>query len=101
MKINPGSRVKATLTTTTTFDPRGSTVELAIDGTWHPATWQGDPTVTGGKWTQSAVTTEWLAGTAAATTGDVTLTPGRHVTRGRLTNGGQVVVFDTAPIDVG
>ena len=100
MKINPGSRVKLTLTTEATFDPTGSTIELSVDGVWHPATWLGTPTATGSKWTQSAETTEWFAGPVATANGAVVLATGRRSTEGRLTNGGQVIAFATDPIDV-
>lgn len=101
MNFDRASRAQLTLHVRTSFDPTGSEVELAVDGTWYPATWQGVPSrnPAGTEWTQSAVTVGYFAGPAGGG-GATTLTPGRHTTRTRVTTGTQVIVADSSVIDV-
>lgn len=102
MKFDAGTRTRLLVTMTLDFDPTGSTVEVKVDDTWHAATWQGTPTNTGGKWTQTARTTDYFAGPEVAAPGGAVVlaaTP-RHTTQTRVTSGTDVIVADSTPIDV-
>ena len=99
MKLNPASRSRLLIDVTLDFDPTGSTVEVSVDGTWYPATWQGTVTASMGKWTQTARTTGFFAGPTATPAGAVVLALGRHPTRTRVT-GTDTLVNESTPIDV-
>ena len=108
MKLNPSTRARLIADVTLDFDPTGSTVEVAVDGTWYPASWQGTAVkravfvngATVDRWTQTARTTGFFAGPTATPAGAVVLaaTP-RHQTQVRVT-GTDVLVNDSTPIDV-
>lgn len=101
MKFAAGTRTRLLVTMTLDFDPTGSTVEVSVDGTWHAASWQGSPTNAGGKWTQTARTTDYFAGPDVASPGGATaLTLGRHPTQTRVTSGTDIITADATPIDV-
>lgn len=100
MKFDAGTRTRLTARMTLDFDPTGSTVEVKVDGTWYPATWQGDPVQSGGKWTQTARTIGYFAGPEAELIEAVRLSGGRHLTQTRVTSGADVIVADSSPIDV-
>ena len=108
MKLNPSTRARLIADITLDFDPTGSTVEVNVDGTWYPASWQGTAVkrsvfangVTADRWTQTARTTGYFAGPTATPAGAVVLaaTP-RHTTKVRVT-GTDTLVNDSTPIDV-
>lgn len=100
MKLNPATRTRVLADMTLDIDPTGSTIELKVDGTWHPAEWQGAPVVTAGKWKQTARTTGYFAGPDAVAAGATVLTAGRHLTKTRVTSGADILVADADPIDV-
>lgn len=87
-----------------TFDPATATIELKIDTTWYPAEWTAAATVTGTApnqvWTRAARTTGYFAGPNAVASGATVLTAGRHLTETRVTNGGDIIVEASSPIDV-
>jgi hypothetical protein len=102
MNFPRGTRTKIFEDMTLDVDPTGSTVELAVDGTWYPAAWQGSAVQSGSKWTQTALTTGYFAGPDAVASGATVLTAGRHLTTTRVTlAAGDVLVHDSSPIDVG
>lgn len=118
MKFDAGTRTRLLATMTLDFDPTGSTVEVKVDATWYPATWQGAPVETQVRdertgqtkdaWTQTARTTGYFAGPeVAAPAGAVVLSAtagspaGRHLTQTRVTSGSDIIVADASPIDVG
>lgn len=76
-----------------TMDPTGSTVTVEIDGVSHAMTWQGSPVQSGSTWTQTARSTEKLAGsTVTAGAGLVSLTAGTHTLKPIVTTAdGQIV----------
>lgn len=103
MRIDNDSRVMIWWDAELTFDPAGSTVALKVNGVTHAMTWQGTPSGSGTKWTQTARTTAAFIGSSRVVTGsDVALTVGRHVGEPVVTLAdGQVVpCYPTIPIDV-
>lgn len=104
MKFDAATRTRLLATMTLDFDPTGSTVEVKVDGTWYPATWQGTPTQSGGTWTQTARTTDYFAGPEIASPAGaivLTATPTpRHLTQTRVTSGGDIITADSTPLDV-
>lgn len=107
MHFDRGTRTRLFADMTLDIDPAGSTVELQVDGTWYPATWQGSAVHTAAtgntreKWKQTALTTGYFAGPEhAAPAGAVVLTLGRHGTRTRVVSGGDTLVHDSSPVDV-
>ena len=109
MKLNPASRARLLIDVTLDVDPTGSTVEVQVDGgSWSAATWQGSPvqrnvfangaTVT--RWTQTARTTGYFAGSDATAAGATVLAAGRHLTKTRVVVGGDTLVNNSTPIDV-
>ena len=108
MKLHPSTRARLIADVTLDFDPTGSTVEVAVDGTWYPASWVGSPVQrnvsVGGaivaRWTQTARTTGFFAGPTATPAGAVVLAAGRRSTKVRVT-GTDTLVNDSTPIDVG
>lgn len=97
MNFDAATRTKIYVDMDLSYDPTGTTVELNIDGTWYPATWQGSPTPIGSKWTQTALTTGYFAGPAVdagTVAGATVLAAGNHVTETRVTGGGQVITAD-------
>lgn len=100
MKFDAGTRTRITATMTLDFDPTATTIEVKVGPTWYPATWQGTPVTSGGKWTQAARTTTYFAGAEADPAGAVVLPATRHLTQTRVTSGTDVIVADTEPIDV-
>lgn len=76
-----------------TSTPAGSTVTFELDGTSKPMTWQGSPVQVGTRWTQTARSTDKLAGsTVTAGAGLVVLTSGKHTVKPLVVlSDGQVV----------
>ncbi len=104
MKYDAGTRTRLLVNMTLDFDPTGSTVEVKVDDTWYPATWQGSPTQDGSTWKQTARTTGYFAGPEVASPGGAVVlaaTPSaRHETQTRITSGSDVITADSTPIDV-
>lgn len=100
MKFDAGTRTRILATMSLDFDPTGSTVEVKVDSTWYPATWQGTATQSGGTWTQIARTTAYFAGPEATLGPANLLALGRHVTQTRVTSGTDIITADSDPIDV-
>lgn len=100
MRFDAGTRTRLLATMTLDFDPTGSTVEVKVGATWFPATWQGSPVQSGGKWTQTARTTAYFSGPDADSSGATALTAGRHLTQTRVTSGTDIIADDSDPIDV-
>jgi hypothetical protein len=104
MRFDAGTRTRIIATIELDFDPTGSTVEVAINGTWYPATWQGTPVSSAGKWTQAARTTGYFAGpevAAGSVAGATVLAVGVHPTQTRVTSGSDIIVADANDIGVG
>ncbi len=104
MKFDNETRTRLIVTVTTDFDPADATLEVGVDGTWHPASWT-DPAVvsnsaTGRKWTRAARTVGYFAGPDVDPSGATALTTGRHSTETRVTSGADVIVATSTPIDV-
>jgi hypothetical protein len=100
MRFDNDTRTRLIADLTLSIDPATSTVEIQVDSTWYPATWQGTAVAASGKWTQTAQTTGYFAGPNAAASGAVVLTAGRHPTQTRITKGGDILVHPSTPIDV-
>lgn len=104
MNLDADSRTRIYADITLTYDPTGSTVEIKIDSTWYPASWQASAVYAGGKWAQTALTDGYFSGPQAPAAGpdtsSVVLIPGRHHTQVRVTTGDQIIAADSAPIDV-
>jgi len=103
VRIDDDARLYIWWDATLTFDPATATVELDVDGTRYPMTWQGAAVSAGGKWTRTARTSAMFVGTARTVSGsDVKLTAGRHVAEPIVTAAdGQVVpVSYPTPVDV-
>ena len=81
-------------------NPTGSTIEVAIDGTWYPATWLDSPVQSGAKWTQTARTVAYFAGPNATANGATVLALGKHPTMTRVTQGSDVLTMPSDTIDV-
>jgi hypothetical protein len=105
------TRARLIVTVTTDFDPADATVEVEVDDTWWPATWTAEATATNvparngvpayTKWRRPALTAEYFRGPDAGGTGTVlSADPPRHPTKTRVTNGGDVIAYDSTPIDV-
>jgi hypothetical protein len=99
MKLHTDTRTRLFIDMTLDMDPAATTVELAVDGTWFPATWQGVAVQAGGKWTQTARTVGYFAGPTATAAGAVVLAAGRHPTKTRVT-GPDTLVAESSPVDV-
>lgn len=84
----------------TSFDPSSATIELKIDDTWHAAEWTGAAVASGSAWTRPAQTVAYFAGPNAVASGATVLANGRHLTETRVTNGGDIIVAKSSPIDV-
>jgi hypothetical protein len=54
MDIYPDSDVAATWLVETDVDLATATVEVEVDGAWHPGTWVGSTVVAGTKWRRTA-----------------------------------------------
>lgn len=102
MNLDRGTRTRLFVDMELDVDPTGSTVDVAVDGTWYPATWQGTAVQSGTKWRQTARTNGYFAGPdVASPNGAVVLTAQRHSTKTRVTTGtGDVLAEDSTPIDV-
>ena len=101
MRFDRATRTRVYVDMELDVDPTGSTIELWVDGTWRPATWQGTAVQLGPKWTQTARTTGYFAGPDASPTGAAALTSGRHATKTRVTlASGDLLAEDSTPIDV-
>lgn len=101
MRFDSGTRTRLLVDMTLDFDPTSSNIDVQVDDAWAAATWQGSPVSSGGKWTQTARTTEYFAGPDHATPADATvLAKGRHLTQTRVVSGGDTIVKDSEPVDV-
>jgi hypothetical protein len=100
MRFDNDTRTRLIADLTLSIDPAGSTVEVQVDSTWYPATWQDSPVETSGRWTQTARTTGYFAGPNAAASGAVVLTAGPHSTQIRVTKGGDILVQPSTRINV-
>ncbi len=103
MRIDEDARLNISWDATLTFDPTGSTVVLAIDGTPYAMAWQGTPVAASGTWTQTARTTARFCGSLATPlAGDVKLAVGRRMGEPIVTLAdGQIVpCYPEIPIDV-
>lgn len=101
MRFNNDTRTRILIPAmVTTFDPTSATIELKIDSTWYPAEWTAAATAGSGTWTRPARTTGYFAGPTAVASGATVLTAGRHLTETRVTNGGDIIVEPSSPIDV-
>lgn len=101
MRLDDETRTRLFADMTLDVDPTGSTIEVSVDGTWHSCDWQGSPTLSGGRWTQTARTTGYFAGPGATADGATVLTAGRHLTQTRVTwAGGDTLVEPSTPIDI-
>lgn len=101
MRFNNDSRTRILLpAVVTTFDPATATIELRIDGAYYPCEWTGAAVVSGSTWTRAARTTGYFAGPDAVASGATVLAIGRHLTETRVTNGGDIIVAASSPIDV-
>lgn len=101
MKFDTGTKTRVIADMTLDIDPTGSTIEVQVDSTWYAASWLGSPVSASGKWTQSAQTTGYFAGPDVASPGSaVVLATGRHLTQTRVTQGSDILVEDSTPIDV-
>lgn len=101
MKFDAGTRTRLLVKMETDFDPTGSTVEVKVDDTWHAAEWQDTAVEAGGRWKQTARTTDYFAGPEASPSGATVLAATRHLTQTRVTSGTDVIVADSSPLDVG
>ncbi len=101
MKLDEDAKVYVWWDAELTVDPTGSTVVIEIDGTSRAMTWQGSPVSAGGKWTQTARTTDKVAGsTVTPGAGLIVLTAGSHTTKPLVTTAdGQVVPGPNGRID--
>lgn len=101
MRLNDESRARLEIPMTLSQSPAGSTVELKIDDTWHPCTWQDSPVELAGAWTQTAKTTGYFAGPIATAAGATVLEVGRHFTETRVSwPDGDTIAARSSPIDV-
>lgn len=101
MKFNNDTRTRILIPAlTTSFDPASATLELKIDSTWYACEWTAAATETSGTWTRPARTTGYFAGPDAVASGATVLALGRHHTETRVTNGGDIIVAASSPIDV-
>lgn len=100
MRFNAATRTRLLIDVTCDIDPTGSTVEVKLDDTWYPATWLGAAVPAGEKWTQTARTVSYFAGPDATAAGAVVLPRGRHMTKARVTQGGDVLVAESSAVDV-
>lgn len=100
MRFNAATRTRVLADMTLDIDPAGTTVEVKVDDTWHPAEWQGAPVNAAGKWKQTARTTTYFAGPDATPAAAVVLTAGKHSTKTRVTSGSDVLVAEADYIDV-
>lgn len=101
MRLDDQTRTRLFVDAELDVDPTGSTIELSVDGTWHPCDWQGAPTQKAGKWTQTARTSGYFAGPAATADGATVLAVDRHLTQTRVSwPGGDSLVEPSSPIDV-
>lgn len=100
MRLKPASRVRLLADMELDTDPTGSTIEVAVDGTWYPATWLGSPVAKAGKWTQTARTTGYFAGPTATAAGAVVLPLGRHPAESRTNVAGDTIVSDIGMVEV-
>ena len=110
MRLDTGSRTRIIIDEVADHDLDGTTIELSVDGTWYPATW--DAAATSGRewdpdtgqsvmrWRRTARTDAYFAGPAAPVGPGIVLTAGRHLTETRLTAGTEVLVANTEPLDV-
>lgn len=65
-----------------TVTPAGSTVTFELDGVSKPMTWQGSPVAVGTRWTQTARSTDKIAGsTVTPAAGLNVLTAGYHTVK--------------------
>jgi len=104
VRLHPDTRTRLLIDVNIDVDPAGTTPELAIDGDWYPATWQGTASqrnvsvngVTITRWTQTARTDGYFCGPTAAPAGAVVLAAGRHPTKTRIAD----LVNESTPIDV-
>lgn len=95
------SRLIATMTGMSQT-PVGSTLEVKVDATWYPATWDGSPTQQAdGSYDQQAHTTGFFCGPNVTPSGAVVLALGRHPTQTRVTfTGGDAVVTPSSVLNV-
>jgi hypothetical protein len=101
MRFDRATRTRVLADMELDTNPADSTIELFVDGTWHPADWTGTPVQLGDKWAQTARSTGFFAGPDATTTGATVLTSGRHPTKTRVTLAtGDTLTADSTPIDV-
>jgi hypothetical protein len=101
MRFDRATRTRLLADMELDVNPTDSTIELFVDGDWHPADWTGLPVQLGDKWAQTARSTGFFAGPDATGTGATVLTPGRHATKTRVTLAtGDTLTADSTPIDV-
>jgi hypothetical protein len=101
MRFDRATRTRVLIDMELDVNPTGSTVEVYVDGTWHPADWQDTPVQLGDKWTQTARTTQFFGGYDVDNLNTVLLAAGRHATRTRVTlASGDLLAEDSTPIDV-
>lgn len=104
MRFDNETRARITVTVTLSFDPADSTIEVSVDGDWHPATWQAPAVLSAGAWVRVALTDDYFAGPGAVADGAdgavVLAAGGRHLTQTRVTKGGSQITESSTPIDV-
>lgn len=101
MRFDDGTKTRLFADVEMDIDPTGSTVEVRVDDTWYAASWLDSPVASGGRWTQTARTSQYFAGPAVSSPGTaVVLESGRHLTETRVTVGGDILTFDSSPVDV-
>lgn len=104
MKMHVATRTRIPVDMTLDFDPTGTTIELKIDDTWHPCTWQGTPTKAGAQWKQTALTNVYFAGpeydNPPAGTVVLSREPYRHLAQTRVTNATGEITWRTDVVDV-
>ena len=102
MIIDDGAKLYIYWDATLTFDPTTSTVQLQINNTYYAMAWQSTPVYSGGKWRQTAKTTQLFGGSLAdATNTPVLLGKGRFLGEPTVTIGSQIVpCISTIEIDI-
>lgn len=113
MNFDSGTRTRLLVDMTLDFDPAGTTLEVAVDGTWYPATWQDTATAVAAvgtpgssgykppKWYQTGQTTGYFAGPQVASPGSaVVLALGTHSFATRVTSGADVIESPDRPLEI-
>lgn len=99
-EFDPASRTKLYVDVALDFTPTGSTIELKIDATWYPVTWQGAPVQVESVWEQTGLTDGYFAGPDAPLGPAVLLSRASHPTQVRVTSGTQITVSDCEALHV-